>query len=176
MATLFFGLNVSLDGYVDHDAFTLEPGMFQHWIEQTQRLGGSIYGRRMYEAMRYWDDGQPDWDAERRAFATAWREQPKYVVSRTLKSVGPNATLIAGNLKTAILELKARLDGEVQVGGPDVAQSLTDLRLIDEYRLYLQPAVVGRGKPFFAGPTPPLRFVASDRIGENALRVTYVPA
>ena len=56
------------------------------------------------------------------------------------------------------------------------AQSLTDLRLIDEYRLYLQPAVVGRGKPFFAGPTPPLRFVASDRIGENALRVTYVPA
>lgn len=175
MATLFFGLNVSLDGYVDHDAFALEPAMFQHWTEQTQRLGGSIYGRRMYDAMRYWDDDQPDWDAERRAFAAAWRKQPKYVVSRTLKSVGPNATLIAGDLKTAILELKARLEGEVQVGGPEIAQCLTDLRLIDEYRLYFQPAVTGGGKPFFAGPIPSLRFAGSERIGEDAVRMTYVP-
>ena len=66
--------------------------------------------------------------------------------------------------------------GEIEVGGPDLARSLTDLGLIDEYRLYFHPVVLGRGKPFFAGPRPPLRLVASDLIGEDAIRLTYVPA
>jgi dihydrofolate reductase len=176
MATLFYGLNVSLDGYVDHDAFTLDPAMFQHWTDQTRRLSGSIYGRRMYESMRYWDKDQPDWNEALRAFATAWRRQPKWVVSRTLTSVGPNATLVEGYLKTAINELKTQLAGEVQIGGPEIAQSLTDLGLIDEYRLYFQPAVVGGGKPFSMGRTPELRFASSERIGENAIRLTYLPA
>ena len=105
-----------------------------------------------------------------------WRSQPKWVVSRTLKSVGPNATLVEGDLAAAIRGLKARLDGEIAVGGPALAQSLTDLGLIDEYRLYLLPAVLGRGKPFFAGPRPRLRLVASDLIVENVIRLTYVPA
>lgn len=100
----------------------------------------------------------------------------KWVVSRSLKSVGPNAVLLADDLEAAIRALKAQLVGEVQVGGPDLAQSLTDLGLIDEYRLYLHPVVLGRGKPFFAGPRPPLRLVASDRIGEDVIRLTYVPA
>ena len=68
-----------------------------------------------------------------------------------------------------------RVDREISVSGPDLARSLTDLRLIDEYRLYFHPVVLGQGKPFFAGPRPPLRLVASDRIGENAIRLAYVP-
>jgi riboflavin biosynthesis pyrimidine reductase len=68
------------------------------------------------------------------------------------------------------------LVGEIGVAGPDLARSLTDLVLIDEYRLYLRPVVLGRGKPFFAGPRPPLRLVASDLIGEDTIRLTYVPA
>jgi riboflavin biosynthesis pyrimidine reductase len=72
--------------------------------------------------------------------------------------------------------LKAQLAGEIEVGGPELAQSLTDLGLIDEYRLYLHPVVLGHGKPFFAGPRPPLRLVASDRIGGDVMRLTYVPA
>jgi riboflavin biosynthesis pyrimidine reductase len=72
--------------------------------------------------------------------------------------------------------LKAEFVGEIEVAGPDLARSLTDLRLIDEYRLYLNPVVLGRGKPFFAGPRPPLRLVASDLIGEDLIRLTYVPA
>ena len=72
--------------------------------------------------------------------------------------------------------LKAELAGEIDIGGPDLAQSLTALGLIDEYRLYLHPVVLGRGKPFFASSRPPLRFVASDRIGEATIRLTYVPA
>ena len=72
--------------------------------------------------------------------------------------------------------LKARLGGEIEIAGPDLARSLTDLGLIDEYRLYFRPFVLGRGKPFFAAPRPPLRLVASDRVGEDAIRLTYVPA
>jgi dihydrofolate reductase len=176
MAKLVYGLNQTLDGFVDHQAFAPDPSLFRHFIELVRGLTGSVYGRRMYEVMRYWDDEQPEWSAEERDFAAAWRAQPKWVVSRSLKSVGPNATLIEGDIEAAVRKLKAAHAGEIEVAGPELAQSLTDLGLIDEYRLYLHPVVLGRGKPFFAGPRPPLRLVASDRIGEDTVRLTYVPA
>jgi dihydrofolate reductase len=174
-AKLVFGLNQSLDGYVDHEKFSPDPALFRHFVEQVRGLAGSVYGRRMYEVMRYWDEDRPEWSAEERDFATAWRSQPKWVVSRSMKSVGPNATLVADDVEGAIRRLKAELAGEVEVAGPDLAQGLTELGLIDEYRLYLHPIVLGRGKPFFAGPRPPLRLVATDLIGEDAVRLTYVP-
>ena len=93
-----------------------------------------------------------------------------------MKSVGPNATLVEDDVEAAVRELKGRLAGEIAVGGPDLARSLTDLGLIDEYQLYLHPVVLGRGNPFFAGPRPRLRLVARERIGEDAIRLTYVPA
>ena len=176
MAKLVFGMNQSLDGYVDHMAFAPSPTLFRHFIEQVRGQAGSVYGRGMYEVMRYWDEDHPEWDAEQREFAAAWRSQPKWVVSRSLKSVGPNATLVEDDLEAAIRGLKAELDGEIEVAGPDLARSLTDLGLIDEYRLYLHPVVLGPGKPFFAGPRPPLRLVASDRMDEDVIRLTYVPA
>jgi len=97
-------------------------------------------------------------------------------VSRSLKSVGPNATLVEGDIGAAIRGLKAQLVGEMDVAGPELAGSLTNLGLIDEYRLYLRPIVLGRGTPFFAGPRPPLRLVASDLVGDDVIRLTYVPA
>ena len=145
-------------------------------IEHVRGLTGSVYGRRMYEVMRYWDEDRPEWDAEERDFAAAWRSQPKWVVSRSLKSVGPNATLVEDDIEAVIRGLKARLVGEIEVAGPDLAGSLTDLGLIDEYRLYLHPVVLGRGKPFFAGPRPPLRLVTGDRIAGDVMRLTYAPA
>ena len=176
MAKLSFGLNVSLDGYVDHAAFAPGPALFHHFVEQVRGLAGSVYGRRIYEIMRYWDEDQPEWGAAHRDFAAAWRKQPKWVVSRSSKSVGPNATLVDGDIETAIRGLKARLSGEIAVGGPTLARSLGDLGLIDEYRLYFRPVVLGRGTPFFAAPRPPLRLVGNDLIGEDAVRLTYVPA
>jgi dihydrofolate reductase len=176
MATFVFGMNLSLDGYVDHEEFAPDPVLFRHWIEQVRGLTGSLYGRRIYEIMRYWDEDQPEWTPDERDFATAWRTQRKWVVSRSLTSVGPNATLISDEIEAEIRGLKARLDGEIDVAGPVLAQSLTDLGLIDKYRLYYHPVVLGRGSPFFAGPPPPLRLVASDRIGDSAIRLTYVPA
>jgi dihydrofolate reductase len=176
MAKLVFGMNQSLDGYVDHLAFAPSPTLFRHFIEQARDQTGSVYGRRLYEVMRYWDEDHPEWDAEERDFAAAWRSHPKWVVSRSLKSVGPNATLVEGDIEAVIRRLKTQLAGEIEVGGPELARSLADLGLIDEYRLYLHPVVLGHGKPFFAGPRPPLRLVASDLIGEGEIRLTYVPA
>src|SRR5215207_4526792 len=132
MAKLVFGMNQSLDGYVDHMAFAASPALFRHWIERVCGVTGSVYGRRMYEIMRYWDEDDPEWDAERRDFAAAWRSQPKWVVSRSLESVGPNATLLEDDLEAVVRGLKARLVGEIAVSGPELAQSLTELGLIDD--------------------------------------------
>jgi dihydrofolate reductase len=177
MAKLVYGLSQSLDGYVDHMKIgPPDPALSRHFIELVRGLAGLLYGRRTYEIMRYWDEDLPDWDAEDRDFAAVWRSKQKWVVSRSLKSVGPNATLVEGDLEAAIRGLKAQLVGEIAVAGPDLAGSLTNLGLIDEYRLYLQPVVLGSGKPFFSGPRPPLRLVASDLITEDVIRLTYVPA
>jgi dihydrofolate reductase len=175
MARLVFALNQSLDGYVDHMAFAPDPALFRHFIDDVRGLTGTVYGRRMYETMRYWDEDHPEWGEAERDYAAVWRSQPKWVVSRSLKSVGPNATLVKDDVEAAIRGLKAQLDGEIEVSGPELAGSLTDLGLVDEYRLYLHPIVLGGGKPFFAGPRAQLRLVASDRIGEDVIRLTYVP-
>ncbi len=177
MAKLVYGLNQSLDGYVDHIKIgPPDPALARHFMGRLRGLTGAVYGRRMYEIMRYWEDDRPDWDAEDRAFAALWRSQRKWIVSRSLKSVGPNATLIDDDFDVAIFRLKAELEGEIDVGGPHLAGSLTTLGLIDEYRLYIHPIVLGSGQPFFAGPRPRLRFVASERIGADVIRLTYVPA
>ena len=176
MAKLVFGMNQSLDGYVDHMAFSPSPTLFRHFIEEARRHAGSVYGRHMYEIMRYWDDDHSEWNADERAFAAAWRNQPKWVVSRSLKSVGPNARLVDNDLEGTIRRLKTERDGEIDVAGPNLAQSLTKLGLIDEYQIYLHPVVLGQGTPYFAGPTPRLRLVAHDRIDEDVIRLTYVSA
>ena len=176
MAKLVFGMNQSLDGYVDHTAFAPGSTLFRHFVEEARGQAGALYGRRMYEVMRYWDEDRPDWNSDERAFATAWRGQPKWVVSRSLGSVGPHATLIEGDLEGAIRELRAECDGEIEVAGPSLAKTLTELGLIDEYRMYLHPVVLGQGKPYFAGPRPPLRLIDHQRMAEDVIRLTYVPA
>jgi dihydrofolate reductase len=176
MAKLVFGMNQSLDGYVDHTEFGPSPALFRHFIEEAEGQAGSVYGRNLYELMRYWDEDHPEWDAPKHAFAAAWRKQPKWVVSRSLKSVGPNAKLVGEDLESEIRALKAEREGEIEVAGPNLARSLTELGLIDEYRIYLHPVVLGRGTPYFAGPRPPLSLVSHDRIDKDVIRLTYVPA
>jgi dihydrofolate reductase len=176
MAKLVFGMNQSLDGYVDHLAFAPGPTLFRHFVAEARGQAGSVYGRTMYEIMRYWDDDRPEWGVDERAFAAAWRRQPKWVVSRSLQSVGPNATLVGADLAGAMRALKTECEGDIEVAGPGLAHSLTELGLIDEYRIYLHPVVLGHGKPYFAGPRPRLRLVSSDRIDADVLRLSYVPA
>src|SRR3712207_3606917 len=114
MAKLVFGMNQSLDGYVDHMAFAPSPTLFRHFIEEAQGQAGSLYGRHMDEIMRYWDDDHSEWDVAEHAFAAAWRNQPKGVVSRSLTSVGPNARLVEDELEGAIRALKAEHGGEIE--------------------------------------------------------------
>jgi dihydrofolate reductase len=177
MAKLVFGMMQSLDGYVDH--LELPPpgvSLHGHFNDHVAGLAGSLYGRRMYEMMRYWDEEQPEWDAVARDFAAAWRAQPKWVVSHSLTSVGPNATLVSHDLEAFVRRLKADVEGDIDVAGPELAASLGDLGLIDEYHLYFRPFVLGRGKPYFAGPRPPLRLIASDPMPEDTVRLAFVPA
>jgi dihydrofolate reductase len=177
MAKFVFELNQSLDGYVDHEAFgPPDPALFRHFTEQVRGAAGMVYGRRMYEVMRYWDEDAAEWGADEREYAAVWRGRPKWVVSRTLESVGPNATLVGDDVEAVMRGLKAELAGEIEVAGPELAKSLGDLGLIDEYRLYVHPVVLGHGKPLFAGPRPRLRLMASDVIVEDVIRLTYVPA
>lgn len=179
MAKLIFGMNMSLDGYVDHDRFAPEPALFEYFIEQTRTRAGALYGRGLYDLMRYWDGdewaGEPQVEGDLRAFAQAWRAMPKWVVSRSLTDVGPNATLLGDDLEAAARELKSEVDGEIEVGGPKLAASLAQLGLIDEYHIFPHPVVLGHGAPFFAGVTPKLRLMGSERIGDGAIRLTYVP-
>lgn len=181
MATIVFEMTQSLDGYVagvDGELEMPPPGdaLFRHWIDRVRTYAGSLYGRRIYEVMRYWDEDRPEWGAMQHEFATAWRRMPKWVASRSPKSVGANATLVGDELDVFARRLKADVDGIIAVAGPDLAASLTELGLIDEYHLYFRPFVLGRGKPYFAGARPPLRLVGTDRVGEDAVRLTCVPA
>ncbi len=194
MAKLVFGMMQSLDGYIagvaggpGSDGYIaavaggteLPPpgeGLHSHFNDHVRGLAGMLYGRRMYGIMRYWDEDRPEFDAVERDFAQVWRARPKWVVSRSLKSVGPNATLVSDGVEAFVRRLKADIEGEIDVAGPDLAASLTDLGLIDEYRLYMRPFVLGRGKPYFARARPPLRLVATVPVAEDTVRLTYVPA
>lgn len=173
MASLVYALNVTLDGYVDHDAVEPDPVVFRHFIEDVKSVAGAVYGRRMYEVMRYWDDGQEGWGDAEREYAEAWRAMPKWVVSRTLDAVGPNATLLGPDLEAEIRALKEKHDGIIEVAGPELAHGLAGL--IDEYRMYMHPVVAGKGKRYFAGPMAPLKLAGSEMIGESVIRLRYVP-
>ena len=176
MATFVFAMNQSLDGYIDHDGFAPGPEMFRHFIGQTAGLAGSVYGRRMYEIMRYWDEDHDDWGPDERKYAVAWRRQPKWVASSTLTSVGPNATLIEGDLEAFLRDLKSGVDGEILVAGTLLADSVGKMGLIDEFQIYLHPVVLGAGKPYFAAARSALRLEANEPIAEGVIRLIYVPA
>src|SRR5499427_3293100 len=94
MGKLVFGMMQSLDGYVDGVAGPLvlpPPGaaLGRHFADHVRGLAGCLYGRRIYEIMRYWDEDRPEWDAGDRDFAAAWRAQPKWVVSRSYRRISP---------------------------------------------------------------------------------------
>ena len=141
MGRLVFAMMQSLDGYIDGPAGDVQLGppdpiLFRHFNDYVGGLDGLLYGRRMYEIMRYWEEDQPGWDRVEHDFARAWRPKPKWVASRTLTSVGPNATLAQGNLIDFAAKLKSERDGDIDVAGAEIANVLSAAGLVDEYRLY----------------------------------------
>jgi dihydrofolate reductase len=180
MGRLVFGMMQSLDGYVAGVYGGPElpppgPKLHRHFNDHVRGLAGILYGRRMYEVMHYWDEDKPEWDELAHDFASAWRSKAKWVASRSLKSVGANATLTGNDLEGFAKQLKAEIEGDIDVAGPEIAGNLTTFGLIDEYRLYLRPFVLGSGKPYFATARPPLQLVKTDFVGEDATRLIFVP-
>jgi dihydrofolate reductase len=180
MGKLIFTMAQSLDGYVASADGALEPplhprddALFRHFVDWERGLAGVLYGRRIYEIMRYWEEDQSEWNEGEREFAAVWRAHPKWVASRSLTSVGPNATLIDRDVESFVRNLKSEIDGDIAVAGPDFAGSLSKMGLIDEYQLIFRPVVLGAGKPYFASAIPALRFVSTDRVGDDAVRLVY---
>jgi dihydrofolate reductase len=180
MARLIFGMIQSLDGYIvsptgSPQDFPPGPKLFRHFLDHVSNLTGMLYGTRIYQVMRYWEQDHPEWSPIEHEYAAAWRSKPKWLISRSLKTAGPNATIVTEDLQAFATRLRTTLSGEIDVAGAELAGSLTALNLIDEYRLYLRPLVFGGGKPYFAAARPQLQLVKSDSIGEDATRIICVP-
>ena len=120
MGRFIFGMMQSLDGYIagpSGELLPLGPILHRHFNDYVRGSDGFLYGRRMYEIMRYWDEDKPDWEEIEHDFAQAWRPKPKWVASRSLTSVGPNATLVQGDLSDFAAKLKSERNGDIDVAG-----------------------------------------------------------
>ena len=146
MAKLVFGMNQSLDGYVDHMAFAPSPTLFRHFIEEgfSGRRAVCTVAKCMTSCVIGTTIILNGMQTMRLRGGVA---EPAEMGRLALVEVGrPDAELIEDDLEGAIRELKAERDGEIEVAGPGLAQSLTELGLIDEYRIYLHPVVLGHHK------------------------------
>jgi dihydrofolate reductase len=156
---LIYSIGVSLDGYIadpngEIDWTAPDEQLFLFHLERVRELGAHLCGRRLYEAMLYWEtaDEQPDVGPAQLEFASVWKALPKVVFSRTLDRVEGNARLATDSLEAEVDRLKREAGGDIEVGGAGLAGSAAQLGLIDDYRLFVYPVVLGGGTPLF----PPL--------------------
>jgi dihydrofolate reductase len=156
MGTVTYSMNTSLDGYIagpdgSFDWTHPDEELHRHFNQRSREAVASVYGRRLYETMLYWETADRDsslseWERE---FGEVWRATPKYVASRTLESVeGTKTSLIEGELATEVRRLKDEVDGMIEVGGAALAASLIEHDLIDEYEPVVHPVIVGGGTSF----------------------------
>jgi dihydrofolate reductase len=157
MRKVIYSMGVSLDGFIEDrnrsiDWSEPDPELHRLANDQAREAGAFLYGRRLYELMEgYWPtaDRQPglrDYELE---FARIWTETPKVVFSTTIERVGPNARLVRDGAADEVRRLKAEPGGDLDLGGAGLAATLMPLGLIDEYRLWVNPIVLGGGTPFF---------------------------
>jgi dihydrofolate reductase len=157
MGHIFYGLAVSVDGYIasaqrgDIGLPVPEEALHRHFNEMQARIALSLYGRNMYEVMRYWDAPPTETADFEQEYARAWQRTPKVVFSTTLESVGPNARLVKdrADVERTVRQLKAETKADIEVAGAGLAASLIRFGLVDEFRLYMMPVVLGGGKPYF---------------------------
>jgi dihydrofolate reductase len=158
MKKLILMMSLSLDGYFegpDHDLGwqLISEELHQHFNESLRGMSAGIEGRVSYELMEgYWPTADEDPQAPQviKEFAAIWRETPKIVVSRTLQKAGPNATIMREVDPDEILRMKTEPGGDMTVGGADLAATFLEHDLIDEYRLYIHPVVIGEGRRLFS--------------------------
>ena len=182
MSKLIYSMGVSLDGFIagpEGEIAVPPPDEELHRFhnEQARELGAHLCGRRMYEVLSYWDtfaDENPSAPEHELDFAEIWKRTPKFVFSTTLEEVGDNATLVTGDLADGVAALKEQTEGDLAVGGAGLASSLIALGLIDEYRPFIHPVVVGGGTAYF----PPavrleLRLLEARSFGSGTVYLRY---
>ena len=186
MGKLIYSLNVSLDGFVetpDHglDWANVDEELHTWFNDQTTALDATLYGRRMYEVMAaYWptaDDDSSATDAERE-FARIWKPMPKIVFSSSLEFVEHNGRLVRGDVGAVLEDLRQEFNGDLDVGGPNLASQFVRRGLVDEFRLVVHPVVLGAGTPFWPEVDAPLRLrlVETRTFDSGAELRTYVPS
>ncbi|TIO07998.1 dihydrofolate reductase family protein [Mesorhizobium sp.] len=184
MARIVYAMLMSLDGYIAGPDGSIalpvpEGGLHRHFNDMMRQTSIALCGRRMYEVMRFWDSpdreiGTGDVEVD---FAHAWRETPKIVFSTTLREVGPNARLVQGDVEDVARSLKSEADGQITVAGADLAAHLARSGLIDEYRLYMHPVVLGGGKPYFqSGLSLRLKPLGMENLTQGVTLLRYAPA
>ena len=165
MGRLIYSMSVSLDGFVETpnralDWVCVDEELHSFFNDEAQAMSAFLYGRRMYELMGdYWPRAETDRSATPAMleFARLWKDKPKIVFSRTLERVAWNSRLVRDDPAAEVVRLKAQPGFDMDVGGPTTAAALVRLGLIDEYRLFIHPVILGAGTSFFPA--------VDDRIG-----------
>ena len=156
MRKLIYSMTVSLDGFIagpdgDIDWSAPDEELHRFHNQQARQVGAHLYGRRLYETMRYWEtaDEQPSLSDYELEFARIWKDTPKIVFSKTLEKVEGNARLVKDSAAEEVARLKEEPGKDLAVGGAGLASTLMKMGLIDEYRLFVSPVVLGGGTPYF---------------------------
>jgi dihydrofolate reductase len=156
---LIYSMTVSLDGYIAGpdgaiDWSVPDQGLFRFHLQQVQEIGVHLCGRRLYETMVYWETAEEGpLAAEHVEFAQTWKALPKVVFSTTLESVVGNTRLARDGVGEEVSRLKQQRGKDIAVGGAGLARACMELELIDEWRLFASPLLLGGGTPYF----PPLQ-------------------
>jgi dihydrofolate reductase len=183
MSKLFYSMSVSLDGFVappdgSLDFVHIDDELHQLFNEEARSVGTMLYGRRMYELLAaYWPTGDQDPDATpvMHDFARIWRDKPKVVFSKSLDKVEWNSRLVRGDVVDEVRRLKQLPDNDMDVGGPTLALLLIETDLIDEYRMYVNPVVLGAGLAYFPRLAQPhqLRLLETRRFSGGVVYLRY---
>jgi len=182
MRKLIYSMGVSLDGFIagpdgEIDWSAPDEELHRFHNQQTREMGAHLYGRRLYEVMTFWEtaDQEPSIPAHELEFARIWKDTPKIVFSKTLESVEGNARLVRGDAAEEVARLKEQPGKDLAVGGAGLASTFMRLGLVDEYRLFVSPVVLGAGTPYF----PPLderinlELVETRTFGSRVVYVRY---
>ncbi|SRR5436190_2987994 len=184
MRKLIYSMGVSLDGFIagpngDIDWSAPDEELHRFHNRQMREVGAHLCGRKLYEVMAYWDtaDENPSAPEHELEFARIWKEIPKIVFSRTLESVGTNARLVREGAGEEVARLKEQPGKDLAVGGAGLASTLIERGLVDEYRLFVSPVVLGGGTPYFPALDEriELELVETRTFGSRVVYVRYRP-
>jgi dihydrofolate reductase len=182
MRKLIYSMGVSLDGFIagpegEIDWSAPDEELHRFHNQQARETGVYLYGRRLYEVMRYWEtaDEEPSAPEHELEFARIWKDTPKIVFSKTPEEVEGNARLVRDGVAEEVAKLKKQPGKELAVGGAGLASTFMKLGLIDEYRLFVSPVVLGGGTPYFPALDERinLELVETQTFGSRVLYVRY---